>query len=190
MRFLSSAEHFHFAQRLVGFHMYLGTLQQLKLFFELGGLHLLQIFFQPLQAFFDLAEIADQQIELHVLDVAQRIDRPHVRNRGIVEDPHDVRQRVDIAQMRRVGRVFQRFLADRAHVHVFHRSMGQLLRVVERGQAIEAVIRYFGDADVRLARVGVGLLGEMRLGENLKQRCLAYLRQADNASFHGIALGC
>jgi hypothetical protein len=26
--------------------------------------------------------------------------------------------------------------------------------------------------------------GELRLGQNLKQRCLAYLRQANNSSFH------
>jgi hypothetical protein len=29
------------------------------------------------------------------------------------------------------------------------------------------------------------MLGKIRLGQNAKQRCLADLRQADDASFHG-----
>jgi hypothetical protein len=37
---------------------------------------------------------------------------------------------------------------------------------------------------MRLARIGVSLLGEMRLGQNAEERCLAYLWQANNASFH------
>src|ERR1700685_3819901 len=62
--------------------------------------------------------------------------------------------------------------------------MRQLLRAVERGQPVEPVVRNFRDADVRFARVGACLFGKVRLGENLKQRCLAYLRQANNAGFH------
>src|SRR5271169_5375614 len=61
--------------------------------------------------------------------------------------------------------------------------MRQLLGIVERGQAVEAVVGNLGDADVRLARVA-GLRRKMRLGQNAKQRCLAYLGQADNAGFH------
>ena len=176
--------HLHFAQRLVGFHLRLGALQQLEFFFEFRRLHLLEIFFQTLQPLFDLPQIADQQIEFHVLDVAQRINLAHMRNRRIVKHAHHMRQCVDVAQMRGVGAVFQRFLPDRAHVDVFHRRMRQLLRVVERGQPVEPVVRNFGDADVRLARVGACLIRKMRLGKNPKQRCLAYLRQANNAGFH------
>ena len=83
-----------------------------------------------------------------------------------------------------VSSFLQRVLADRADVHVFDRRVRQLLRVVERGQAVEAVVWNLGDADVRLARVGVSLRRQMRLGQNTKQRCLAYLGQANDAGFH------
>jgi len=92
--------------------------------------------------------------------------------------------------MGEIGGFFESILADGAHVHVFDGSVGQLLGVVERGQAVEAVVGHFSDADMGLARVGIGLLGEMRLGQNAKERCLAYLGQADDASFHKKAFGC
>src|SRR5437899_10363765 len=91
-------------------------------------------------------------------------------------------QSVDLAKVADVGGFLQCVLTDCAHVHVFDRGVRELLRVVERGQAIEAVVRNLGDADMSLARIGLGR--EMSLGENLKQRCLAYLRQADDSSFH------
>jgi len=47
-----------------------GALEQLEFFFQIGGAHLLQVFFHALQTFFNLAKIADHQIELDVLDVA------------------------------------------------------------------------------------------------------------------------
>ena len=83
-----------------------------------------------------------------------------------------------------VRAVFQRLLADRAHVDVFDRSVRELLRVVKCGQAIKPVVRNLGHADVRLARVGASLIRKMRLGQNPKQRCLAHLRQANDAGFH------
>jgi hypothetical protein len=86
--------------------------------------------------------------------------------------------------MGEIGGLFQGVLADGADIHVFHRRVRQFLGIVERGQAVEAIVRHFGDTDVRLARVGISLFGETRLGQNAEERCLAYLRQADNASFH------
>ena len=168
--------------------MRLGALQQIKFFFQLGGAHLLQIFFHALQALFDLAEIADHQIELDILDVAQRIDRADVGDGSVFKGANHVGQRVDVAQVPDVGGLFQSFLADGADVHVFDRSVGELLGVVERRELVKAVVGDFGDSDVGLARVGVGWLGKMRLGENAEQRCLAYLGQANNAGFHKEAL--
>src|SRR5579864_1560946 len=91
-------------------------------------------------------------------------------------------QGVNLAKLADVGGFLQRVLTDRAHVHVFDGGMGELLRVVERGQAIEAVVWNLGDADMGLSRIGLG--GEMGLSENLKQRSLAYLRQSNDSSFH------
>ncbi len=56
--------------------------------------------------------------------------------------------------------------------------------LIESGQAVEAIVRNFGDADVGLARIGVSLGGEMGFGENSKQRCLAYLGQSNYSRFH------
>ena len=114
----------------------------------------------------------------------QRIDFPRMRHRRIVKHPHHVRQRVHIAQMRRVSAVLQRLLPDRAHIHIFDRGVRKLLRVVKRGQPVQSVVRNLGHADVRLARIRARLIRKMRLGQNTKQRCLAHLRQANNASFH------
>ncbi len=95
-----------------------------------------------------------------------------------------MRQRVHLPQMRGICRVLQGILPYGTHIHVLDRRVGELLRVIERGQTVEPVVRNFGHANVRLARVGAGLLRKMSLGKNLKQRCFAYLRQADNAGFH------
>ena len=67
-----------------------------------------------------------------------------------------------------VAAFFQSVLANGADVDVFDRRMRELFGIVERGQAIETVVGNLGDADVSLARVGVGLRGNMRLGKNLK----------------------
>ena len=145
--------HFHFAQRLFGFEVGLGFDQQLVFFFQFRRLHLLQVFFQALQSFFDLAKIADHEIELDVLDVAQRIDRADVRNLIAFKRPQHVDERIYLAQMANVGGLFQRFLADGAYVDVFDRGVSQLFRVVERGQFVEPLVGDLGDSDVRLARV-------------------------------------
>jgi hypothetical protein len=61
--------------------------------------------------------------------------------------------------------------------------MRELLGVIKRGQFIEAFVGNLGDSNVSLARICERLLGEMQLGKNSKKRCLAYLRQANSASF-------
>ena len=109
---------------------------------------------------------------------------PDVRNGGILKGANHVGQRVHIAQVPDVGALLEGFLANGAHIHIFDGGVGELLRVVECRQAIEAFVRHLGHSDVGLARVGVRLVGKMRLGENAEQRGLAYLRQANNASFH------
>ena len=50
------------------------------------------------------------------------------------------------------------------------------------GELVKPVVRHASHANVFLARVAS--LFQSRLGQNLEQRCLAHLRQADNASLH------
>ena len=85
--------------------------------------------------------------------------------------------------MANIAGFLQGFLTDGADVHILDRGVSQLLGVVKRGQPVEAVVGNFGDSDVRFAGIGVRRR-KMRLGKDAKQRCLAYLGQANDAGFH------
>ena len=76
-------------------------------------------------------------------------------SRGIVKGAQHVGQRIYSAQGGKECSLLERFLANRGHISVFHHGMRQLLGVVLRSQAIQAVIRNFGDAQMRFARIGV-----------------------------------
>jgi len=107
-----------------------------------------------------------------------------VGNRLFLEGAQDMNQSVDIAQVGEEGSLFKSFLADGGNVNVFDSGVGGFLGRIEVRELVEALVGDAGDADVRLARVGVGALIELGLGKDLEKRCLAYLRQADDASFH------
>jgi len=81
-------------QRVLRSQVRVGALEQVELFFEFRRLHLLQVFFQALQPLFDLAQIADHEVKLDILNIAQRIDGSDVRDCGIVKGPQDVGERV------------------------------------------------------------------------------------------------
>ncbi len=144
----------------------------------------LQVLLDALQPLLHLAEVVDDEVEVDVLDVAQGIDWPDVRNGVVFEGAHHVRQRVDIAQVGGEGSLVQRFFRQRGHVGVFHARMDEFLRVVEGGQAVEAVVGNFGHAEVRLARIAMRALRHLLLRKHDEQRCFAYQRQADDAGFH------
>ena len=86
--------------------------------------------------------------------------------------------------MTEVRTFFESFLPDGADIDVLHRGVRKLFRFEKRREAIEAVVRNFGNPDMGLARVGIGVLRKMRLRQNSEQRCLAHLRQTDDAGFH------
>jgi hypothetical protein len=65
--------------------------------------------------------------------------------------------------------------------------MHQLLGIVKGGQPVKAVVRNFGDAQMRLARIAGGALRYLLLGQHYEQRCLAYLGQAYDSGFHELA---
>src|SRR5437868_301764 len=176
--------HLHLAQRTLGLKMCLGADQQVVLALQFRRAHLLQVLLHALHAFFDLAKVADDKVEINILNVAQRIDFADVRNGGIVEGANNVGERVHLAEVADVGSLFQCLLSNRADVYVFDGSMDELFRVVECGQTIQSIVRDLGDSDVCLARVGEGVLGKLGLGQNAKQRTFAYLWQAYDSSFH------
>src|SRR2546422_739623 len=176
--------HFHFTQRALGFKMRLSALEQFVFFFQFGRAQFLEIFFQALKTLFDLAEVTDHQVEFDILDIAQGIDRANVRDCGVVEGADDVRKLIHVAQMSDVAAFFQSFLADCADVDVFNRGVGELLRIEKCGQAVEAIVWYFGDTDVGFTRVRVGLRRQARFRQNAEERCFAHLGKTDNSGFH------
>ena len=131
--------------------MLLGTLEQVVFPFELCGLHLFQVFFDAFQSLLDLPEIVNDEVKVDVLDIAHRVDGPHVRNRGVLECAHYVRQRIHITQVGGEGRFLQRLLAERRHVGKFHAGVNELLGVVQRGQAVEPIIGNLRDTEMGFA---------------------------------------
>ena len=73
--------------------------------------------------------------------------------------------RINVAEMGDVAGFLQRVLSNGAEIHVLNRSMSQLLGVALCGQAVETIVGNFGDADVGVARIGLGG-GKRCLGEN------------------------
>ena len=188
-KLLLVGRHLQFAQRLLLFQRLFRAQQQGLFAFQLAGAALLQILFHAFQTFFDLRKVADHQVEFNVLDVAQRVDGPYMGNGVVFERAQYVDERIDVAQAGEERGLLQRLLPNGGHVDVLHGGEGGLLRRVERGQLVKPLIGHAGHPDVRLARVGVAPLLELGLGQNLEQRCLAHLRQADNASFHVLPEG-
>ena len=121
------------------------ALEEFEFFLELRRLHLFQIFFNALQAFFNLSQIADHQIEFDILDVAQRINFSYVRDGRIVEHPDHVSQSINLPQMPDVAAFFERVLADGPDVHIFDGGMRQFLGIVERSQLVETLVGNFGE---------------------------------------------
>jgi hypothetical protein len=64
--------------------------------------------------------------------------------------------------------------------------MYQFLRVIQSGQAVEAVVGDLGHPQMRLARISRALR-YLLLGQHHEQRRFAYLWQADDSGFHECA---
>ena len=168
--------------------MRLGLDQKLVFFLKLRRAHFLQIFDEAFEALFDLAEVADHQVEFDILDIAQRVDGADMRDRIVFKGAQHMNQRVHLTQVADVGGLLERFLADRADVDVFDGGVREFLGLVDGGQPVEPVVGNLGDADVRFARIGQGLGGKIRLGEHAEQGGLADLRESNDARFHESSL--
>ena len=96
-------------------------------------------------------------------------------NRRIHERAHHVSQRVHLPQVADIGALLQSVLPDCAQIDVFHRSMCQFLGIEERGQPVQPVVRHFGDANMRLARISIGGRGEIRFRQHAEQGRFANL---------------
>ena len=123
--------HFHLAKRDLFLQRFLGAKQQRILLHQFIGLLLLEIFFQPLQPLFDLREIGNHQVELDVLDVAQRIDLADVGNGIVFKGTQHMDQRIDAAQVGEQAGFLERLLADGGDVGVLDCGEDGPLGVIE-----------------------------------------------------------
>jgi hypothetical protein len=160
--------HVEFAKRFLLFEGFFGTEKKSLLALELAGAALLEVFFETFEALLDLAEVADDEVEVDVLDVAEGVDGAYVGDGIVLEGAQDVNERVDVAQAGEEGGFFEGLFADGGDVGVFDGGVGCLFRVVKGREFVESGVRYSCDADVLLAGIGVSLLFEFGLGEDLE----------------------
>src|SRR3984957_10106855 len=115
--------HLHLAQRLLLLQLLLATQEQGVLFFEVRRTHLLQIFLQPLQALFHLGKIGEDEVEVDILDIAQRVNAADAGNGVVFKRAQHMDQRVVVAQVSEEGALLERFLAHGSYVRVLHRGI-------------------------------------------------------------------
>src|SRR6185369_17319605 len=143
---------------------------------------------ETFETLLDLAEIADHHVEFDVLDIPQGIDVAlGVRDGRVVKGTYHVRERVHLAKVGEEVGFLEGFLANGGDVHILNGRVGGLLRGVERGEFVETLVGNGGDAEVCFARAAVSG-SDVNLGKDFEQRCFAYLRQADDSTFHELAL--
>jgi hypothetical protein len=64
--------------------------------------------------------------------------------------------------------------------------MNELLGIALGSEAVETIVGYLGDAEMRFARIA-RTLRHLLLGQHYEQGSLAYLWQAYDAGFHDLA---
>ena len=118
-------------------------------------------------------KVAEDQLDLHVLEIAHRVDRPLFMGHGIaIKHAQHVRKRVGYAQACKVARVAQRFLGNRRKVQILNRCVGDLGWLIQIRERIDAIVGNFGDADASFQRTHArGFVHTRKDGE---QTCLAY----------------
>ncbi len=101
------------AQRDVLFERGFAAFEQREFAIQLRALDLLAIFLQALHALFDHHQVAQNQLDLHVFQIAHRIHRAFFMRHGVaLKQPQDVRQRVRHAHAGKITGVAQSFLGD------------------------------------------------------------------------------
>ena len=138
-------------------------------------LALLEIAFEPLEPALDDAEVGEDDFVLHRPDVARGSTVPAgCGTDGIAEHPHDVQQRVGVAERRDVEqrlRARLRPAGGAGDVGELHRRGHALARVEQRRQPVEPLVGDARDADVRVG-LAAGRGASLRAGEELEEAVL------------------
>ena len=141
----------------------------------------LEVFVEPFEPPGDLIVVRENQFQLEVGGVAQRVNAAGgVRDGRIVEHADDVGDGVDFAK--RCERVAVAVFLHASHVDVLHGGVGDFFWVVELGQLDEPRLGNFGYAHVRALRAGLAF--DAGFGEDAEERGFSDLRQSDNSCLH------
>jgi hypothetical protein len=120
----------HGPERHVRFERGLRFLQQIELVVEIRALDLLAVLVEALQALLHHHEVAQDELRIHVVHVAGRIDGALLVGHGVaLENTQHVGERVGDPQAGEVRRFAQVLLGDRREVQVFDGGVGDLARL-------------------------------------------------------------
>src|SRR6266436_7470449 len=180
-RFALLRSQLQFPQGLLCFQMRLAFLQRRFLQFQRRLPLLLQILFQLLQPPHNLVVIRQKQLQIQIRSIPQRINAPRrMRHARILKNANHMRNRVHVAQ--RGQRIPRALLLHPAQVHILHRGISNLLRVVQLGEFHEPRLRHLSHAHMRSLRSRFPL--DVRLRQYPKQRRLPNLPQPNNSRLH------
>ena len=182
------------ADGLPGFEAFVQALEDDLLAFgrfALRGRPMAPAALQPFQPPLGHREIGEDELEIESFEVARRVDAAvRMRVRGVLERPHDVQERVRVAQ---AGQVVGRQLlgADVAlgrgrrgrQVRVGHDGMHDLLGLEDLGEPVQASVGHLDDADVERDPTEAAGLG-MASGQGVEDGRLARSGKPDDGGLH------
>ena len=132
----------------------------------------------------DGLQIRERELRVDDVDVRDRIDLAgHVHDVRALEAAHDVRDRIGLADVRQ-ELVAEPFALRRASdeprdIDELHRRRQDLLRLHDRRELLEPLIRHRHHADVRIDRAErIVLRRDLRARQRIEQRGLADVGQA------------
>ena len=178
----------------LAFEMFLDSLEQVTLLFDgvpLGGLRALGILVEPLQPALQQFEIGEQELQQHVSDIAEGIDRAVDVEYGIVlERPRDDEQRVHPLEVVQVLAGYPARPAGRGcrwwDVDVAHRRGHGFPGCVQLREAVKPRVGHRCHPDVRFSAVRGHVDPPAR--QSVEHGGLPTPGKTYDADFHGYAL--
>ncbi len=157
-------------------------LLQHRLLVHVGiGALLLDLRLQPLEAALHHLEVRQHQLGLEVVDVARGVGRGAAR---VGERAHHVEQRVRVPELLGLEPLALA-LRDAGQVHHLEGGQRDLLRLEDRGQAVDPRVRHPRHARVHLTPGGAERRGgDAGAGQQVEERRLAALGESDQPDLH------
>ncbi len=129
------------------FERRLAAFEQREFAIQLRALDLLAIFLQALHALLHHHQVAQDQLDLHVFEIAHRIHRAFLVRHGVaLKKPQHVGQRVGYAHAGEIARIAQRLFRDGREIEILNRGVRDLGRLENFRQRVQPRVRHLGDA--------------------------------------------